>query len=321
MFDEFFNPPPSVVSPVVVAAAPRPVDPTGSPVSTLIDQDAPSTIEPKNSKEAMLESSWIEAMQEEIHEFERLQVWELVTCPDLVMLIKLIWIYKVKKDQLGDVLKNKARLVAKGHRQEEEIDFEESFTPVAKLEAIRIFIENAAKKNMKIYQMDVKTAFLNDELREVVYKYVMQSSDPVDTHMMDKNKMDEDLQGKLVDPIHYRGIIGSLMYLTSRTSDMGLWYSKDSCITLTAYADADHAVCQDTRHNTSGSAQFLGDKLVRWSSKKQKSTDISGIEAEYIAVSGSCAQILWMILQLTEKLGMKSMSLETLKSLAEEEEE
>ncbi|GJR51185.1 hypothetical protein Tco_1401706 [Tanacetum coccineum] len=82
--------------------------------------------------------------------------------------------------------------------------------------------------------------------------------------------------------------------------DMGLWYLKDSCINLTAYADADHAGCQDTRRNTSGSAQFLGDKLVSWSSKKQKSSTISSTEAEYIALSGCCAQILWMRSQLTD---------------------
>ncbi|GKF73904.1 hypothetical protein Tco_0220236, partial [Tanacetum coccineum] len=81
---------------------------------------------------------------------------------------------------------------------------------------------------------------------------------------------------------------------------MGLWYSKDSCITLIAYADADHVGCQDTRRSTSGSAQFLGDKLVRWSFKKQKSTAISSTEAEDVALSGCCAQILWMRSQLTD---------------------
>ncbi|GJV59651.1 hypothetical protein Tco_1465751 [Tanacetum coccineum] len=81
---------------------------------------------------------------------------------------------------------------------------------------------------------------------------------------------------------------------------MGLWYSKDTDMSLTAYADADHARCQDTRHNTSGSAQILGDKLVSWSSKKQKCTAISSTEAEYIALSGCCAQILWMRSQLTD---------------------
>ncbi|GJV25930.1 retrovirus-related pol polyprotein from transposon TNT 1-94 [Tanacetum coccineum] len=351
----------------------------------------------------MTKPSWIDAMQEEIYEFERLQVWELVSCPDKVMLIKLKWIYKVKTDEFGEVLKNKARLVAQGFRQEEGIDFKELFAPVARIEAIYIFIENAANKNMTIFQMDVKTAFLNGELKEEVYvsqpegfvdqdnpshvyklkkalyglkqaprawydmlssflisqhfskgvvdptlftrkvgndlllfkmsmmgqmsfflglqisqsprviflnqskyaseiikKYGLMPSDYVDTPMVEKNKLDEDPQGTPVDATLYRGIIGSLMYLTSNRPDliyvvclcawyqakptekhinavkrifrylkgtinMGLWYSKDT-----------------------------GDKLVSWSSKKQKSTAISSTEAEYIALSGCCAQILWM---------------------------
>ncbi|GKA88038.1 hypothetical protein Tco_0809802 [Tanacetum coccineum] len=75
---------------------------------------------------------------------------------------------------------------------------------------------------------------------------------------------------------------------------MGLWYPKDNAMSLTAYADADHAGCQDSRRSTSGSAQFLGDRLVSWSSKMQRSTSISTTEAEYIAMSGCCAQILWI---------------------------
>ncbi|GKE26563.1 retrovirus-related pol polyprotein from transposon TNT 1-94, partial [Tanacetum coccineum] len=226
MFDEYFNPPTIVVSPVQEAAAPRAEVLADSPVSTSIDQDAPSTrsssnkrqlhtplehigrwtkdhptanviddpsrsvstrkqletdamwcyfdafltsVEPKNFKQVMTKPSWIDAMQEEIHEFKRLKVWELVSCPDKVFLIKLKWIYKVKTDEFGRVLKNKARLVAQGFRQEEGIDFKESFAPVARIEAIRIFVANAAHKNMTIYQMDVKTAFLNGELKEVVY--------------------------------------------------------------------------------------------------------------------------------------------------------
>ncbi|GJZ37545.1 retrovirus-related pol polyprotein from transposon TNT 1-94 [Tanacetum coccineum] len=97
------------------------------------------------------------------------QVWELVPQPDCVMIIALKWIYKVKLDEYSDVLKNKARLVAKGYQQEKGIDFEESFATVARIEAIRIFIANVASKNMIIYQMDVKTAFLNGELKEEVY--------------------------------------------------------------------------------------------------------------------------------------------------------
>ncbi|GKD69220.1 retrovirus-related pol polyprotein from transposon TNT 1-94, partial [Tanacetum coccineum] len=108
-------------------------------------------------------------MQDEIHKFNRLDVWELVPPPDCAMIIPLKWIYKVKLDEYDDVLKNKARLVAKGYHQEEGLDFEESFALVARLEAIRIFLANAASKNMTVYQMDVKTTFLNGELKEVVY--------------------------------------------------------------------------------------------------------------------------------------------------------
>ncbi|GJR74491.1 retrovirus-related pol polyprotein from transposon TNT 1-94 [Tanacetum coccineum] len=156
---------------------------------------------------------------------------------------------------------------------------------------------------------------------------VMLTSDYVETPMVEKNKLDADLQGKQVDATHCRSMIGSLMYLTSSRPDLihdvclcaryqekptekhlhavkrifrylkgtihlGLWYSKDTGISLTAYSDADHAGCQDTRRSTSGSAQFLGDKLFSWSSKKQKSTAISSIKAEYITLSGCCAQIL-----------------------------
>nr|GFD22083.1 retrovirus-related Pol polyprotein from transposon TNT 1-94 [Tanacetum cinerariifolium] len=99
-----------------------------------------TSVEPKMYKEALTQACWIEAMQEELYEFERLEVWELVPRPDKVMVITLKWIYKVKLDELGGIIKNKARLIARGYRQEERIDFEESFAPVARLEAIRIFL-------------------------------------------------------------------------------------------------------------------------------------------------------------------------------------
>ncbi|GJZ48378.1 retrovirus-related pol polyprotein from transposon TNT 1-94 [Tanacetum coccineum] len=372
-----------------------------------------TAVEPKTYKDALTQACWIEAMQEELNEFERLEVWELVPRPDKVMVITLKWIYKVKLDELGGILKNKARLVARGYRQEEGIDFEESFALVARLEAIRIFLAFAAHMNMVVYQMDVKTAFLNGNLREEVYvsqpdgfvdkdnpnhvyklkkalyglkqaprawydmlssflisqdfskgsvdptlficrddkelllvqiyvddiifaastpklcdlfskimcskfkmsmmgkisfflglqisqsprgifinqskyaleslkKYDFDSFDLVDTPMVKKSKLDEDKEGKAIDPSHYRGMIGTLLYLTA------------------TFADADHAGCQDTRRSTSGSMQLLGDRLVSWSSKRQKSDAISSTEAEYIALSGCCAQILWMRSQLTD---------------------
>ncbi|GJX23206.1 retrovirus-related pol polyprotein from transposon TNT 1-94 [Tanacetum coccineum] len=349
-------------------------------------------------------------------------------------------------------------MVARGYRQEEGIDFEESFAPVARLDAIRIFLAYAAHMNMIVYQMDVKTAFLNGILREEVYvsqpdgfvdqdnpnhvyklkkalyglkqaprawydllskfllsqefskgtvdptlfirrqgkdillvqiyvddiifasttpelcdkfskimcskfkmsmmgkilfflglqisqsprglflnlskyaleslkKYGMESSDPVDTPMVEKSKLDEDTQGKAVDPTYYHGMIGTLMYLTASRPDLtfsvcmcaryqakptekhlyavkrifkylqgtvnrGLWYPKDSSIALTTYTYADHVGCQDTRRSTSGCIQLLGDRLVSWSSKRQKSDAISSTKAEYIVMYGCCAQIL-----------------------------
>ncbi|GJU25654.1 uncharacterized mitochondrial protein-like protein [Tanacetum coccineum] len=102
--------------------------------------------------------------------------------------------------------------------------------------------------------------------------YVMESSDPVDTPMVEKSKLDDDTQGKVVDPTHYHGMVGTLMYLTASRPDLTFVvmqvYPKDSSIALTAYANADHAGCQDIRRSTSGSMQLLGDRLVSWSTKR-----------------------------------------------------
>ncbi|GJW24104.1 retrovirus-related pol polyprotein from transposon TNT 1-94 [Tanacetum coccineum] len=193
-------------------------------------------VEPKTYKQALEHSCWIEAMQEEIHEFERLDVWILVPCPDNILIIPLKWIFKIKAG----------------------IDFEESFAPVARLEAIRLFIAHAASMNMVIFQMDVKTAFLNGELNEVVYvsqpegfvdpehpshvyrlkkalyglkqaprawydklsafliksgftkgveilkKFGFDSCTPIDTPMAERPNLDEDKGGKLIDPTRFR---------------------------------------------------------------------------------------------------------------------
>nr|GFC93241.1 integrase, catalytic region, zinc finger, CCHC-type, peptidase aspartic, catalytic [Tanacetum cinerariifolium] len=126
----------------------------GVPIPEVTSEQSSSTESPQSN--------------EELNEFERLEVWELVPRPDKVMVITLKWIYKVKLEELGGILKNKAHLVTRGYCQEEGIDFEESFASVARLKAIRIFLAYAAHKNMVVYQMDVKTAFLNGNLREAV---------------------------------------------------------------------------------------------------------------------------------------------------------
>ncbi|GJW32215.1 retrovirus-related pol polyprotein from transposon TNT 1-94 [Tanacetum coccineum] len=249
-----------------------------------------SKAEPKNFKSAVIEDCWFEAMQEEIHEFDRLQVWELVPPLDCVMVIALKWIYKVRLDEYGDALKNKARLVAKGYRQEEGIKFEESFAPVARLEAIRIFIANAASKNMAVYQMDVKTDFLNGELKEEVY--VSQPEGFVDPdHPHHVYRLKKALYGLKQTPREWYATLSKFL--------LAKGFSKGVVDPTLFIRRTDHAGCQDTHRSTSGCAQFLGDKLVSWSSKKQTSTSVSLTEAEYIAMSGCCAQILWMS-QLTD---------------------
>nr|GEW75332.1 hypothetical protein [Tanacetum cinerariifolium] len=130
-----------------------------------------SRTEPKNIKEAMADSAWIESMQEELHQFDRLDVWELVDRPLCKNVINMKWLWKNKRkrDEENTVIRNKSRLVAKGYAQKEGIDFEESFAQVARLEAVRLFIAYTAHKSFTVYQMDVKTTFLYGPLKEEVY--------------------------------------------------------------------------------------------------------------------------------------------------------
>ncbi|GJS79169.1 retrovirus-related pol polyprotein from transposon TNT 1-94 [Tanacetum coccineum] len=254
-----------------------------------------STIEPKNIKEAMADHSWIESMQDELNQFERLQVWELVPRPEGKNIIALKWLWKNKCDAENIVVRNKTRLVAKGYKQEEGIDFEESFAPVARLEAVRMFIAYAAHKNITIFQMDVKMAFLNGPLKEEVYDECVSMS----THMATE-RLDAALQGTLIDQTTYRRMIGGLMYLTASRPDIAFATFRDSGFELIAYSDADHAGCKNDCKSTSGGLQFLGGNLVSWSSKKQDCTAMSTAKAEYVSLSACCAQVIWMRTQLLD---------------------
>ncbi|GJX47862.1 retrovirus-related pol polyprotein from transposon TNT 1-94 [Tanacetum coccineum] len=384
MFDEYLNPPLSVDHQVLAVLAPEPVISTEADhdievahmdnnpfVEFLIlepssEESATHVVIPNHvhlinqppkhinkwTKDHSIDnvigdpSRLIESMQEELNEFEHLEVWELVPRPDCVMIITLKWIYKVKLDELGSVLKNKARLVARRYRQEEGIDFEEFFAHVACREAIRIFISFDAHMNMVVYQMDVDTAFLNGILREEVYvsqpdgfvdlenpnhvyklkkalyglkqaphacprgiflnqskyaqesikTYGMETYEPADTPMVEKSKLDEDPQGKAIDPTHYSRMIGTLMYLIASRPDLVFVVCmcaryQDSCIALTAFADDDHAGCQDTKKKYQ-----LADIFTKLLARER---------LEF----------------LIKKLGMQNMSPETQKKLADEEDE
>ncbi|GJS10709.1 putative ribonuclease H-like domain-containing protein [Tanacetum coccineum] len=128
-----------------------------------------SQIEPTSIAKALSDSSWVEAMQEELLQFKLQQVWILVDLPFGKRAIRTKWVFKNKKDERGIVIRNKARLVAQGHRQEEGIDYEEVFAPVARIEAIRLFLAYASFMGFLVYQMDVKSAFLYGTIEEEVY--------------------------------------------------------------------------------------------------------------------------------------------------------
>ena len=108
-------------------------------------------------------------MQEELGQLERNKVWTLVPRPTNYPIIRTKWVYRNKMDELGNVVKNKPRLVAQGYNQEEGIDFDETFAPVARLEVIRLLLAFACHMNFKLFQMDVKIAFLNGFIQEEVY--------------------------------------------------------------------------------------------------------------------------------------------------------
>nr|GEY25572.1 hypothetical protein [Tanacetum cinerariifolium] len=225
LFDEYFHPPPCVDHPVPEFVASVPSASTGTPSSTLVDQDAPSQTTSQTPQES---PSYVipHGSKEADHDIE-------------------------------------AQLVARGYCQEEGIDFEESFSLVARLEAIRIFLAFATHMNMVVYQMNVKTAFLNGILHDDVYKF---SKGTVDPTLLIRREGKDILLAKPTEK-HLHAVKRIFCYLRG-TINMGMWYLKESCIALTAFADADHSGCQVTRRSTSGSMQLLGDRLVSWSSKK-----------------------------------------------------
>nr|GEZ97620.1 integrase, catalytic region, zinc finger, CCHC-type, peptidase aspartic, catalytic [Tanacetum cinerariifolium] len=251
----------------------------------------------------MADSAWIESIKEELHQFDRLDVWELLDISLCKNVINIKWIWKNKHDEENTVIRNKSLLVAKGYAQKEGINFEESFAPVARLEAVWLFIAYAAHKSFTVYQMDIKTTFLYGPLKEEVY--VNQPDGFVDPYHPDQvyHLKKALFRLKQAPRAWYDELSNFLISkrFSKDTINMGLWYPKDTDFELTAFLDSDHAGCLDSRKSTSGGIQFLGgDKLVRWSSKKQDCTLMSLAEAKYVSLSACCAQVLRLRTQLTD---------------------
>ncbi|GKC65866.1 retrovirus-related pol polyprotein from transposon TNT 1-94 [Tanacetum coccineum] len=246
-------------------------------------------------------------MQEELNQFERNKVWTLVPKPHGKTIIGTKWIWKNKMDENEVVIKNKARLVAQGYNQQEGIDYEETFAPVARLEAIRIFLAYAAYMSFMVYQMDVKSAFLNRKISEedLLKKYDLADSASVKCPMLPPNNLGLNESGVSVNETLLRGMIGSLMYLTASRPD--IQFSTCLCARYQANRKESYLVavkiifrCNLDRKSTSGGCQILGGKLVCWSAKKQSFVAMSSAKAEYVAASGCCAQVLWIKIQLAD---------------------
>ena len=128
-----------------------------------------SSIKSKNMKEALLDEYWVKAMQEELEQFVRNDVWSLVSRPENTNVIRTKWIFKNKSDASGNITRNKVRLVAQGYTQIEGIDFDDTFAPIARIESIRLLLAVACLLEFKLFQMDVKSVLLNGILNEEVY--------------------------------------------------------------------------------------------------------------------------------------------------------
>ncbi|GKA33146.1 retrovirus-related pol polyprotein from transposon TNT 1-94, partial [Tanacetum coccineum] len=266
--------------------------------------------EPKKISEEIQHLGWVDAMQDKLNQFARNKVWTLVPAPYGKTIIGSKWVFNNKRDETGIVIKNKARLVAQGYNQQKGIDYDKTFAPVTRLEAIRIFLAFATYMNFIFYQMDVKSAFLNGKLKEEVYVKqppgfdsnefpnhvckldkalygLKQASrawyetlstfltehkfERVKTLMVPPNKLGPDLNGKAIIETHYRGMIGSLMYLTASRLDIQF------------------STCLYARYQANPKESHL--IVVKRIFRDRKSTS---------AAVGCCANIFWMKSQLTD---------------------
>ncbi|GKD00405.1 retrovirus-related pol polyprotein from transposon TNT 1-94 [Tanacetum coccineum] len=264
---------------------------------------SPLKEEPKKISEALKHPGWVDAMQDKLNQFARNKVWTLVVTPY------------------------------------ESIDYDETFAPVARLEAIKIFLAFATYMNFIVYQMDVKSAFLNGKLKEEVYvkqppgfeshefpnhikqsergilinqeKYVNDllkkydiNGSSVTTPMVPFNKLGPDLNGKDVNETQSEEshliVVKRIFKYLNGTPSLGLWYQKCLGFDPKEYSDSDYVGCNMDRKSTSCACQLLRGKLVCWSAKKQQSIAMSSAEAEYVAAAGCYANILWMKSQLAD---------------------
>nr|GEW53461.1 hypothetical protein [Tanacetum cinerariifolium] len=342
MFGELLNPSPSVdhqdaevIDSIADVIPPVQVDSTGSPSLIAVDQDAPSPRILKNKARLVARG---------YHQKEGIDFEESFALVARLEAIRIFLAYAAHKNMVVYQIDVKTVFLMALYGLKQALrawyDMLSSFLISQDFSKgsvdLTLFIRRNGNDLLLISQIP-RGIFINQSkyALESLKKYGFESCDLVDTPMVEKSKLDEDKEGKAVDPSHYHGMIGTLLYLTASRPDLqfaicmcaryqarptekhvhavkrifrylrgtihqGLWYPKDSSVALTAFTDVDHAGCQDTRRSTSGSVQFLGERLISWSLKRLKSDAISSMEDEYIALSGCYAQILWIRSQLSD---------------------
>ncbi|GJU95915.1 putative ribonuclease H-like domain-containing protein [Tanacetum coccineum] len=273
--------------------------------------------EPKKISEALEDKSWVDAMQEELLQFKIQKVWILVDLPYGKKAIGTKWVYRNKKDERGVVVRNKARLVAQGHRQEEGIDYDEVFAPVARIEAIKIFLAFASYMGFIVYQMDVKSAFLYGKIDEEVY--VSQPPGFIDPKYPKKvYKVVKALYGLhqaprawyatlstfLLKNGYRRGTIDKTLFIKKDKNDImpAIMFAVCGCSRFQVTSKTSHlsAVKRIFRKSTTRGCQFLGRRLISWQYKKQKIMATSTTKAEYGAAANCCGQVLWIQSQMLD---------------------
>nr|GEW25413.1 putative ribonuclease H-like domain-containing protein [Tanacetum cinerariifolium] len=236
--------------------------------SSSYDEDfsGPDANNLESSLHALADPDWVEAMQAEMQQFRNQKVWVLVTLPNGKRAIWTKWILKNKMDARGIVCKNKVRLVAQGHRQEEGIDYTDVFAPVARIEAIRLFLAFASFIGFRVYQMDMKSAFLYGQIAEEVYVTQPRGFEDPD-HPKKVYKVVKALYGLHQAPRAWHQVTPKtsnllsvkqiFKYLTAYPK-LGLWYPRDSPFDLEAFSNSDYAGAHGDRKSITGGCQFLG---------------------------------------------------------------
>ncbi|KAL0289106.1 UNVERIFIED_CONTAM: Retrovirus-related Pol polyprotein from transposon TNT 1-94 [Sesamum angustifolium] len=274
-----------------------------------MDIDEPTTYE--EAVTSPNANEWITAMKEEMSSMAKNNVWELVDLPTGHKIIGNKWVLKVKRKTDGSIDKFKARLVVKGYTQKEGIDYEETFSPVVRFASVRLILAIIAHIDLELFQMDVKTAFLNGELDEEIYMDQPEGFQEMGLKRKDKScvlskelcpKTEE--EKKRMTKIPYARAVGSLMYTMmcnrpdlcfavkrilrcqKRISNLALCYHGGS-LRLVGYSDADGSADRDERNSTSGYAFLLGGAAITWCSKKQPCISLSTMEVEYVACTSA----------------------------------